>query len=112
MLPPYQRGETGWYKGTANAVYQNLSYVVDQNSDYVLVLAGDHIYKMNYRYMILEHEKNNADVTIAVKEVDYSIAHNFGILSVNDKNEIVDFDVITSYSIHYTKLYDGHKVEL
>ena len=92
MLPPYQRGETGWYKGTANAVYQNLSYVVDQNSDYVLVLAGDHIYKMNYRYMILEHEKNNADVTIAVKEVDYSIAHNFGILSVNDKNEIVDFE--------------------
>ena len=92
MLPPYQRGESGWYKGTANAVYQNLSYVMDQDSDYVIILAGDHIYKMNYRLMIAEHEKNDADVTVAVKEVESSLAHQFGILSVDDEGQIVDFE--------------------
>jgi len=91
LLPPYQRGEGEWYNGTANAVYQNLNYIIDNKADNVLILAGDHIYKMNYQKMIRKHERSNADVTIAVKEVDVELTSNFGILEVENSGRIVKF---------------------
>lgn len=91
LLPPYQRGEGEWYNGTANAVYQNLNYIMDNKADNVLILAGDHIYKMNYQKMLRKHERTNADVTIAVKEVDKKLASNFGILKVDNDGKIINF---------------------
>jgi len=92
ILPPYQRQSGKWYEGTANAVYQNLNYISDQKSHYILILAGDHVYKMNYQNMIREHEKNNADITIATKDVDISIAHQFGIIETNESGRVVGFE--------------------
>ncbi len=92
ILPPYQRGKGEWYNGTANAVYQNLNYIADQKCEYVIILAGDHIYKMNYQKMIKQHEKKGADVTVAVKEVPIGQASQFGILSVNKGLEITEFE--------------------
>jgi glucose-1-phosphate adenylyltransferase len=92
ILPPYQRQNGKWYEGTANAVYQNLNYISDQKVDYVLILAGDHIYKMNYQNMIREHEKNDADITIATKEVLPHIAGQFGIMEVDSSGRIIGFE--------------------
>lgn len=92
MLPPYQRQNGKWYEGTANAVYQNLNYISDQKVDYVLVLAGDHIYKMNYQTMIKEHEKSGADITIATKEVMPHMASQFGIMEVDASGRIIGFE--------------------
>lgn len=92
ILPPFQRGSGKWYSGTANAIYQNMSYIFDNKADNILVLAGDHIYKMNYQKMIRQHEKTGADVTVAVKEIDIEFASQFGILSVNKNNEIIEFE--------------------
>ena len=81
VLPPYQRNKgADWYKGTANAIYQNMAFIERYDPEYVLVLSGDHIYKMDYSKMIAEHQKNNADCTIAVIEVEMSEASRFGIL--------------------------------
>lgn len=91
ILPPYQRKGGQWYLGTANAVYQNLNYVSDTNADNVIILAGDHVYKMDYRKMLKRHLETNADLTIAVKEVENSLASQFGIIEVDDDDMVKDF---------------------
>ena len=92
-LPPYQSASGGqWYTGTANAIYQNLSFMERYDPEYVIILSGDHIYKMDYSKMIDFHKKNNADCTIAVIDVDYEEASRFGIMSVNEDGSIHDFE--------------------
>ena len=94
ILPPYERHDkkSGWYKGTANAIYQNIDFIDRYNPDYVVVLSGDHIYKMDYAAMIAYHEKNNASVTIAVRNVPLEEASRFGILNTNPDNTIYEFE--------------------
>lgn len=94
VLPPYVKGgKPGeWYSGTANAIYQNLYFIERYDPEYVLVLSGDHIYKMDYNAMIRFHEKNEADTTIAVLRVPLSEASRFGILNTDDDLRIVEFD--------------------
>ncbi|MGN0172345.1 MAG: glucose-1-phosphate adenylyltransferase [Acutalibacteraceae bacterium] len=93
VLPPYQRNKgADWYKGTANAIYQNIPFIERYNPEYVLVLSGDHIYKMDYSKMIEAHKQNNADCTIAVIEVEMEEASRFGILNTNPDNSIYEFD--------------------
>ncbi|MGM0508826.1 MAG: glucose-1-phosphate adenylyltransferase [Fusobacteriota bacterium] len=91
LLAPYQRQDEKWYTGTANAVYQNLNYVVDQNSEHTIILAGDHIYKMDYRKMLDQHEEEDADITIGVKKVPMELASQFGILDVDKEDNILEF---------------------
>lgn len=93
VLPPYQ-GKKGseWYKGTANAIYQNLTFIDRYKPDYVVVLSGDHIYKMDYSKMLAEHKNNNADCTIAVLQVPIEEASRFGILNTDENGRIVEFE--------------------
>ena len=92
ILPPYEKiGNTDWYTGTANAIYQNLEYMEQYNPDYVLILSGDHIYKMDYEVMLDYHKANNADVTIAVMPVPIEEASRFGIMVTDDTGRITDF---------------------
>ncbi len=92
ILPPYQGTKGGtWYKGTANAIYQNINFIDQYNPKYVLVLSGDHVYKMNYNTMLQEHIDNNSDATIAVLDVPYEEASRFGIMSVDENNKITKF---------------------
>ena len=92
ILPPYQ-GKNGadWYKGTANAIYQNLQFIYNYDPDYVLVLSGDHIYKMDYDKMLKAHKSLGADCTIAVIDVSLEEASRFGIMSVDEENRIYKF---------------------
>ncbi len=92
ILPPYQ-GKNGadWYKGTANAIYQNIAFIERYDPDYVIILSGDHIYKMDYAKMIDYHKKTNADCTIAVIDVPIEEASRFGIMSVNEDGSIYKF---------------------
>lgn len=93
ILPPYQgKNSSDWYKGTANAIYQNLRFINQFNPDYVLVLSGDHIYKMNYSIMLNYHILNNADCTIAAINVPKEEASRFGILNTNDDGSIYEFE--------------------
>ncbi len=93
VLPPYQRSRGGdWYKGTANAIYQNIHFIERYDPEYVLVLSGDHIYKMDYSKMINEHKKNKAACTIAVIEVEMSEASRFGIVNIKPDGTIYEFD--------------------
>lgn len=93
VLPPYQaKHSSDWYKGTANAIYQNLPFIERYNPDFVLILSGDHIYKMNYADMLREHKKNEADVTIAVLDVSPEEASRFGIMETDDEGRIVGFE--------------------
>ena len=94
VLPPYERHDkkSGWYKGTANAIYQNIDFVDRFNPDYVIVLSGDHIYKMDYSAMVQYHEKNGASCTIAVRNVPLEEASRFGILNTNPDNTIYEFE--------------------
>ena len=93
VLPPYEKSEnTDWYTGTANAIYQNLDYMETYNPDYVLILSGDHIYKMDYEVMLDYHKANNAEVTIAVMPVPMEEAKRFGIMITDDKGQITDFE--------------------
>ena len=93
VLPPYQRSRGGdWYKGTANAIYQNMGFIDRYDPDYVLVLSGDHIYKMDYDKMLDFHKKNNADCTIAVIEVTLQEAKRFGIMNTDADNRIFEFE--------------------
>lgn len=93
VLPPYQRNKgADWYKGTANAIYQNMVFIERYDPEYVLVLSGDHIYKMDYAKMIAEHKKNNADCTIAVVEVEWGEASRFGILNTHPDNTVYEFE--------------------
>ncbi|MFI3329739.1 MAG: glucose-1-phosphate adenylyltransferase [bacterium] len=80
-----------WYEGTADAVKKNIEFIKRNNPEYVLILSGDHIYKMDYTKLIEEHKKNNADLTIAAKLVDFSEAHRFGILQTDESNKVTDF---------------------
>lgn len=93
VLPPYQgKTSSDWYRGTANAIYQNLAFIERYDPDYVLILSGDHIYKMNYDEMLSEHKKNNADATIAVLEVPLEEASRFGILNTYENGQIYEFE--------------------
>ena len=94
VLPPYERHDkkSGWYKGTANAIYQNIDFIDRYNPEYVVILSGDHIYKMDYAAMVAYHEKNNASCTIAVRNVPLSEASRFGILNTNPDNSIYEFE--------------------
>ena len=93
VLPPYVTGKSGeWYSGTANAIYQNIQFIEQFNTDYVLILSGDHIYKMDYNKMLQFHIQNNADCTIAVREVPWDEASSFGIMNTNEDNSISEFE--------------------
>lgn len=92
ILPPYQGTHSAdWYKGTANAIYQNLQFIEQYDADYVLILSGDHIYKMDYSKMLQFHKQNGADCTIAVIDVPIEEASRFGIMSVDDESRIYKF---------------------
>ena len=93
ILPPYERSKgSDWYTGTANAIFQNMEYMETYNPDYVLILSGDHIYKMDYEVMLEYHKANNADVTIAAMPVPMEEASRFGILITDDNNRITEFE--------------------
>lgn len=93
ILQPYMNEKEGnWYKGTADAIYQNMNYIDSYDPEYVLVLSGDHIYKMDYSDMLEEHKSKNADVTIAVMEVDWDEASRFGIMNANEYGSIYEFE--------------------
>ena len=92
VLPPYQTARgASWYEGTANAIYQNMSFIERYDPAYVIVLGGDHIYKMDYSKMIDFHIENNADSTIAVLNVSLEEASRFGIMTCNDDGRVIDF---------------------
>lgn len=91
LLPAQQRIESSWYEGTADAVYQNLDILRSHNPDYVLVLAGDHIYKMDYGTMIAEHVESGADMTVGCLTVDLESAKEFGVMTVDSDDWVVDF---------------------
>ena len=93
VLPPYEKsGNSEWYTGTANAIYQNLDYMETYNPDYVLILSGDHIYKMDYEVMLDFHKESGAEVTIASMPVPMEEANRFGIVIADEKNKIIDFE--------------------
>ena len=93
ILPPYQGQEgEGWYKGTANAIYQNIEFIERYNPEYVVVLSGDHIYKMDYSKMVNQHIKDNAACTIAVLEVSLEEATRFGIMNAHEDGTIYEFE--------------------
>ena len=93
VLPPYQaKDRMEWYKGTANAIYQNLSFINNYNPDHVLILSGDHIYKMDYNAMLEYHIEKDADCTIAVLEVPLDEASRFGIMNTDEEARIVEFE--------------------
>jgi len=93
VLPPYQKNKgADWYKGTANAIYQNMHFIERYDPEYVLVLSGDHIYKMDYSRMIAFHKEHDAACTIAVLEVEPEEAHRFGILNTKDDDSVYEFD--------------------
>ena len=94
VLPPYERHDkkSGWYKGTANAIYQNIAFIERYHPDYVVILSGDHIYKMDYAEMVRFHEKSGASCTIAVRDVPLEEASRFGILNTNPDGSIYEFE--------------------
>ncbi|WP_144555241.1 glucose-1-phosphate adenylyltransferase [Bacillus sp. X1(2014)] len=93
VLPPYaESSEVKWYTGTASAIYQNLNYLKQYQPDYVLILSGDHIYKMNYENMLEYHIEKRADVTISLIEVPWNEASRFGIMDTDEDLRITDFD--------------------
>lgn len=93
VLPPYTSAEKGeWYKGTANAIYQNIEFIEQFSPKYVLVLSGDHIYKMDYSKMIKQHREAKADATIAVIEVPWDEASRFGIMNTDEELNITEFE--------------------
>ena len=92
ILPPYTGGETGdWYKGTSNAIYQNMKYIEQYDSEYVLILSGDHIYKMNYNEMLKFHKSRGADLTVAHIDVPLEEASRFGILNTMSDLSVSEF---------------------
>lgn len=91
LLPAQQRIEASWYAGTADSIYQNLDIIRSHSPEYVLILAGDHIYKMDYGEMLAKHVESNADVTVGCIEVDVEMASAFGVMGVDDKERIHSF---------------------
>ncbi len=93
VLPPYEKSSNSeWYTGTANAIYQNIDYMESFNPEYVLILSGDHIYKMDYEVMLDFHKEHNAEVTIAVMPVPMEEASRFGIMITDENRRITDFE--------------------
>lgn len=93
VLPPYEKSDTSeWYTGTANAIFQNLNYMENYNPEYVLILSGDHIYKMDYEEMLDFHKANQADVTIAAMPVPMEEASRFGVVITDEQKRIIDFE--------------------
>ncbi|MCA0754560.1 glucose-1-phosphate adenylyltransferase [Paenibacillus sp. N4] len=93
ILPPYVKQKGGvWYKGTANAIYQNMAFIDRYNPEYVLIISGDHIYKMDYELMLEHHKRSGADVTIAGIEVDWKEASRFGVMHIDDEDRITAFE--------------------
>ena len=93
VLPPYEKSNNSeWYSGTANAIYQNMNYMESYNPEYVLILSGDHIYKMDYEVMLDFHKENHADVTIATMPVPIEEASRFGIVIADENKKIQDFE--------------------
>ena len=93
VLPPYEKSTNSeWYTGTANAIYQNIDYIDTYNPDYVLILSGDHIYKMDYELMLDFHKENGADVTIAAMPVPMEEASRFGIVITDENGQITEFE--------------------
>ena len=93
VLPPYQKGKVGeWYRGTANAIYQNMAFIEQYHPDYVLILSGDHIYKMDYNAMLQHHIRHGADATIAVREVPWEEAPRFGIMNTDSEDNTIEFE--------------------
>lgn len=93
VLPPYQKTQGGdWYKGTANAIYQNITFIERYDPEYVLILSGDHIYKMDYNQMLKAHKKSGADCTIAVMEVPKEEASRFGIMNIREDGSVYEFE--------------------
>ena len=117
VLPPFVKGNEGsWYSGTANAIYHNIRYIDEYNPEYVLILSGDHVYKMDYSAMLEEHKKNNADATIAVIEVPMDIANQFGIMNTNEEGRIIEFEEKpekpkSKYAVPGLYFYDNSVVE-
>lgn len=92
VLPPYvKEGGGSWYKGTADAIYQNIEFIDLYDPEYVLVLSGDHIYKMDYAEMLDYHKDKNADISIGVLEVPWEETHRFGIMNTNQDQKIIEF---------------------
>jgi len=93
VLPPYsESSEMKWYKGTASAIYQNINYIKQYDPEYVLILSGDHIYKMDYSKMLDYHIEKNADASISVIEVPWEEASRFGIMNTNENMQVIEFD--------------------
>lgn len=93
VLPPYQTVKgSEWYRGTANAIYQNMAFIEQYSPEYVLILSGDHIYKMDYNAMLNDHIRNDADATIAVRPVPWEEASRFGIMNTDSDNRIIEFE--------------------
>lgn len=93
MLSPFVKGNQGeWYSGTANAIYQNIRFIDSYDPEYVLILSGDHVYKMDYSKMLDFHKEHNADATIAVMEVSYEDAKQFGIMNTDETDKIIEFE--------------------
>ncbi len=93
VLPPYVKGKIGeWYRGTANAIYQNIPFIEQYDPEYVLILSGDHIYKMDYNAMLRFHIANQADCTIAVRPVPWADAPSFGIMNTDAEDRIIEFE--------------------
>lgn len=93
ILPPYEKSTNSeWYTGTANAIYQNLAYMEQYNPEYVLILGGDHIYKMDYEVMLNYHKANKADITLACIPVPMEEANRFGVVITDENNQILEFE--------------------
>ena len=92
IIPAQQQVDESWYKGTADSIYQNLDLIREHSPDHVLILAGDHIYKMDYGPMIVFHTENNADITVGVIQVPLHEATGFGVMTIDDEHRVVRFD--------------------
>ena len=93
VLPPYMTAKSGeWYSGTANAIYQNIGFIQQFDPEYVLILSGDHIYKMDYNRMLTAHIERGADITIAVRPVPWEVAPSFGIMNTDADHNIIEFE--------------------
>ena len=117
ILPPYEKSTSSeWYTGTANAIYQNLRYMEQYNPDYVLILGGDHIYKMDYEVMLDFHKANNADVTLATIPVPLEEASRFGVVITDENKKIQEFEEKpehpkSNYAVPGLYFYDNRVVD-